>query len=69
MGGSGRDVPIQSVNAGGMRALDTVDQPYPFSNYRPEKRYSGFGMKPLGSPIGAGYSVVAGVDAVLAAHR
>jgi hypothetical protein len=60
---------LQLVNAGGMRALDTVDQLGTLPNYRPTTRYGGFGMKPLGSSLGARDGVVAGVDAVLAAHR
>jgi hypothetical protein len=62
-------MPIQLVNAGSLRALDTVHQLGTFPNYRPTTRYSGFGMKPLGSSLGARYEVVARVDSVIAAHR
>jgi hypothetical protein len=61
-------MPIQLVNAGGMRALDTVHQLGTLPNYRPT-RYSGFGMKPFGFSLGARYEVVARVDSVIAAHR
>jgi hypothetical protein len=46
-------MPIQLVNAGAVRALDTVHQL----------------VKPLGSSLGARYEVVARVDSVIAAHR
>jgi hypothetical protein len=62
-------MPIQLVNAGGMRALDAVHRLGSLPNYRRTTRYSGFGMKPLGSSLGARYEVVARVDSVIAAHR
>jgi hypothetical protein len=48
-------LPIQVVNASGMRALNTVNQPGTLPNWCCMNRYTSLRIKPFGFSIGARY--------------